>query len=129
ALLQKIGYVVLGQSTQANNTVMVRAEHKVGVSTVRIAIELLHTKHLDARAVTELRGTLHHHDSSRGVIFTTGAVSSEAMEEGETPNLAPITLIGRRQLATMLLDAGIGVRRFDIPAHFIDHSFFEALKG
>lgn len=129
ALLKHMGYIVLGTTKKDENTIVVRAEHRVGLTSVFVAIELCDCDELGRNSVTELRGTLHHHDSSRGVIFTTGYVAEEAIAESRIANLAPITLIGRKHLAEMLLDAGIGVHKLQLPIYYVDHGFFERLKG
>jgi len=128
ALLKHMGYTVLGTRRLADDIFVVRAEHRVGLSCVYVAISLCDAETLDREAVTRLRGTLHHHDSSRGVIFTTGEVTDPAIEESRIPNLAPITLIGPLELAAMLVDAGIGVHKLAVPVVYVDQGFFERLR-
>jgi len=79
------------------------------------------------RAVSDLRGALHHYGSMSALIVTTGTFADQAREEGEVSNLAPVALVDGETLARELARVSIGVRvrRVGLPA--FDEAFFSAL--
>ena len=82
---------------------------------------------LSRETVTELRGTLHHYAASEGVIIHFGEISKQAIEESREEKLAPMTLIDRRTFVELLVEQGIGVRRFHTPILMVDTGFIDEL--
>ena len=84
---------------------------------------------LTADAVTELRGSLHHYLSTRGMIITSGGISDEARTEAEVQNLAPIALVDGDALARELIRFGVGIRERSVRLPVFDDALLAELGG
>lgn len=131
-LLERLGYRNIKVSKRgADGDVFFSADWRQGLSDVRVCIQIVgdNTRTLDASAVTELRGTLHHYAASEGVIIHFGEIAQEAVQESREEKLATITLIDRATYVSLLVEQGIGVKRYHTPILVIDTSYVEALRG
>ncbi len=131
-LLETMGYHQVKISKRSGDgDVFFSANWRQGLSDVRVCIQLssTHTEPLQREAVTGLRGTLHHYAASEGIIIHFGEIAREAVQESREDRVAPITLIDRATFASLLVERGIGVRRYHAPVVVLDHTFFTALKG
>ncbi|MCP4677836.1 MAG: hypothetical protein GY854_20420 [Deltaproteobacteria bacterium] len=84
---------------------------------------------LPARVVMDLRGALHHYDSTSGMIVTTGTVSEGARVEAIVQNLPPVALVDGEGLAREMVNLGIGVRSRTVSLPAFDDAFFGVLEG
>ena len=84
---------------------------------------------LAADAVTDLRGSLHHYRSTRGMIITTGQITDEARAEAEVQNLAPIALVDGDALARELIRFGVGIRERSVRLPVFDDALLAELGG
>ena len=131
-LLERLGYRNIKVSKRGGDgDVFFSADWRQGLSDVRVSIQIVgdNTRTIDASAVTELRGTLHHYAASEGVIIHFGEIAQEAVQESREEKLATITLIDRATYVSLLVEQGIGVKRYHTPILVIDTSYVEALRG
>jgi restriction system protein len=82
---------------------------------------------VDESAVTDLRGAMHHYDSMRGMIITTGAINDRARSEAMVPNLSPVVLVDGETFTRDLVKLGIGVRERNVNLPAFDDAFFTSL--
>lgn len=84
------------------------------------------------RRVDELRGVLLRKRASFGVVFSAHGFSQAARRAASAETGLPVSLIGGRALARMLIESRIGVRREPLspfrPRLVVDDLFFEALE-
>lgn len=126
ALLTRQGFDITSESTSQGLWV-IAARDRRALSETGLAIALSDGP-ATAQHITTLRGTLHHHQASRGLVISPQSPSPDALSEAQTPNLSPIQLIDARGLAIMLLDANLGVERASIPFPTINPAFFASLS-
>ena len=113
-LLEGLGYRDVKVSKRgSDNDVFFSADWRQGLADVRVCIQLVgdSSVELDAGAVTDLRGTLHHYSAAEGVIIHLGDIAKDAITESREEKLASVTLIDRSSFVELLVDQGIGVRR------------------
>jgi len=79
------------------------------------------------RAVSELRGALHHYRSMNALIVTTGTFVDQARAEAIVANMPPVALIDGETLARELARVSIGVRVRKVGLPSFDEAFFGAL--
>ena len=84
-------------------------------------------KPVNESAITDLRGAMHHYDSMRGMIITTGVFSDRARSEAMVPNLSPVVLVDGEIFAKDLVKLGIGVRERNVNLPAFDDAFFTSL--
>ena len=131
-MLEGRGYRNIKVSKRSSNgDVFFSADWRQGLSDVRVCIQLVgdNDTELASETVTDLRGTLHHYAASEGVIIHFGDISKKAIEESREPKLAPITLIDRRTFVELLVDQGIGIRRYHTPILVVDTGYIDELIG
>ncbi|MBW2277034.1 MAG: restriction endonuclease [Deltaproteobacteria bacterium] len=79
------------------------------------------------RAVSDLRGALHHYRSMSALIVTTGMFDEQARTEAVVSNLPPVALVDGESLARELARVSIGVRARKVGLPAFDDAFFSAL--
>ena len=132
AVLEGRGYRDIKVSKRsAEGDVYFTGDWRQGLSDVRVCIMLVGDTDaaLAREAVTDLRGTLHHHAASEGVVVHLGEIKREAIDEAREEKLAPMTLIDRDTFVELLADQGIGVRRFHTPILMVDQAYLAELAA
>jgi len=128
--LERLNHAVDDVRRHANGDTTVVTRARTGLGQRAIALRVVAAEGaLEPKAVTALRSTLHHFGAAQGWLVTRHDISSDAVEEAMTPNLAMITLFDGAHFAQALLHAGLGVQRTAVPLSFIDLDFFNNLKG
>ncbi len=84
-------------------------------------------KPVTENAITDLRGAMHHYDTMRGMIITTGVFSDRARSEALVPNLSPVVLVDGETFTGDLVKLGIGVRERNVNLPAFDDAFFTSL--
>ncbi len=84
-------------------------------------------KPVDESAITDLRGAMHHYDSMRGMIISTGVFNDRARSEALVPNLSPVVLVDGETFTGDLVKLGIGVRKRNVNLPAFDDAFFTSL--
>jgi len=115
-LLAKIGFDVEATPLSGDGGVDVRGTLIVGdVVRVRMAVQAKRWKrNVDAPIVQQVRGSLGAHE--QGLIITTGDFSSGARREAARADASPVALMNGKQLAVLLAENEVGVRREE---HFL----------
>lgn len=129
-MLEGLGYRNIKVSKRSSNgDVFFSADWRQGLSDLRVCIQLVGEagEELKRDVVTELRGTLHHYSAHEGVIIHFGDISKQAIEESREEKLANITLIDRKTFVELLVDQGIGVKRYHTPILVVDNAYIEEL--
>ena len=131
-MLEGLGYRNIKVSKRSSNgDVFFSADWRQGLSDLRVCIQLVGEagEELKRDVVTELRGTLHHYSAHEGVIIHFGDISKQAIEESREEKLANITLIDRKTFVELLVDQGIGVKRYHTPILVVDNAYIEELTN
>ncbi len=128
-LLERSGYSnIVVERRLETGEIIYSARLNQGLSSVPVAVMVLgEGGPIEASHVTHLRGTLHHFGAVQGQIATSGKVGQEAIDESRAPNLAPVSLIDGRSLASALIQAGVGTKRYQMTLSYPDLAYFKAL--
>lgn len=122
-LLTMIGFedVEVTQKSQ-DGGIDVRGTLVVGdVIRTKMAVQVKRWSHnVGRRIVQQVRGSLGTHE--QGLIITTSDFGKKAVEEAERSNAIPIGLMNGKQLAKLLAEYDIGVKRSDYKLFDIDDS-------
>ncbi len=127
ALLKQHGYTFYSSKAIAPDYALVHAEHQEGLTSVPVLVALHDVDELMPLHLTAMRDALSEEGARRGVLVTTGHVAQETLDECHTPGHALVSIIGRKQLARLLVEAGIGVQRQTVSVNFVDARYFEDL--
>ncbi len=121
-LLVKMNYQnveVVGQS--GDGGVDVVAEIELGVTSVREVVQAKrHKRTVQRKDLDALRGSLYRFNAVRGTIVATSRFAKGAMEAAFAQGVAPITLIDGDRLVDLLIEHGIGIRKYPIEVLTID---------
>lgn len=131
-MLEGLGYRNIKVSKRSSNgDVFFSADWRQGLSDMRMCIQLTgeSEEELTREVVTELRGTLHHYAAHEGVIIHFGDIDKKAVEESREAKLANITLIDRKTFVELIVDQGIGVKRYHTPILVVDNAYIEELTN
>ena len=131
-LLERMDYRNIKVSKRSSEgDVFFSADWRQGLSDVRVCIQLVGESdtELGSKAVTDLRGTLHHYAANNGVIIHFGDIEKEAVAECREDKLAPITLIDRKTFVGLLVKQGIGVKHYTAPVLMVDTEYIDQLKS
>lgn len=113
-VLEKLGFrnVVVTQSTH-DHGVDVRASYDAGIAPVDFCVQVKRTDTVGAPDVQKLRGACTKNEHA--ILVTSGRFTDDAQREAQ--QLPRVTLISGAQLADLMMDHGIGVRREDAALH------------
>jgi hypothetical protein len=130
-LLERLGYEeVKATKRGAQGDVFFSAVLRRGLSEQRVCVQLTGQRSpLPRSVVTELRGTLHHHNAVEGVILHLGEVSDEALAESREPRLAPVAIYDRAQVLSAMCTHELGIRRAWVPVTLLDVALLDGLRG
>lgn len=114
-LLECMGYVDVEVTKQSGDSgVDVVASIKIGFTTVKEVVQVKRYRKLVVQKseVNKLRGALQLYDAVQGTIVTTSRFTSGAKDIAAEERMAPITLVDINHLMELLVEHGIGIRRY-----------------
>lgn len=80
--------------------------------------------------IVDVRGGLHHYGDAHAVwIVTLGSVDKAAWEEARASRAVPCALFDGAALTVAMEEAGVGIRRANIPLAVLDNELLEELRG
>lgn len=126
-LLDRMGYTEI--TSHKGRELTISARSPVALTRDRVAVRVFSGRQRVGRdEVAALRGALHQFNASAGVIFAFGKVLSNASEELDVPNVAPVTVLDTDAAVEHFLTAGVGVARFSVDVSCLDDALFRELR-
>jgi hypothetical protein len=109
ALLIKLGYQNVEVTKQSGDGgIDLRAMLVAGgIANIKTCIQVKRQQSVGRPVVQSLRGSLNAHEA--GLLATSGAFTSQAIEDASDPHRAPITLLDGAKLAQLMMDNQLGV--------------------
>ncbi|MGD9617581.1 MAG: restriction endonuclease [Alphaproteobacteria bacterium] len=109
SLLIKLGYQNVEVTKQSGDGgIDIRAVLVAGgIANIKTSIQVKRQQSVGRPIVQSLRGSLSIHEA--GLLVTSGAFTSQALEDANDPQRAPITLIDGTKLAQLMMDSQLGV--------------------
>ena len=127
-LLDRTGHAAIRSYPGDSLTLSARSPR--GLTEVVVAVRVFAAgRRVDRDSVAAFRGGLHNYGAAEGVILAFGAVEPSAPDETNVPNVAPISILDRRQIAERLVASGVGIARFSVDVSCIDDAFMRELRG
>jgi len=121
-----------GRTDHGGIDMSAKAMTPLGPSPTLIQVKRYH-RTVSRRFVDELRGSMLRYNASNGILITTSTFSRRAQDAANAFKGRPIRLIDGRELATLMVDTGIGIEaQVDLPTgtklHKLNAYMFEHLE-
>ncbi|MCL2178042.1 MAG: HTH domain-containing protein [Proteobacteria bacterium] len=114
---------------RSKEAVLLTARRREGSLDIRYSIRLLSgATAIERKHIQALRGDLHHHHATLGMLCSAGDLRGEARSEALQNGEPPIMLWCGDALAEKFLEMGLGVQKHVIEFFELDEAFFEKLQ-
>lgn len=96
-----------------------------GFSSERVVVRLLKPRaSADSQAVAALRGGLHSYRAERGILVALGGFDEAAVKQADVANVAPVDLVDAHEMARLMFETEVGVRKYHVVTACLDDTFF-----
>ena len=125
-VMERAGYThIENHDSIGDESVNFTASSTRGFSSERVVVRLLKPNaSATSQAVATLRGGLHTYTAERGILVALGGIDRAAMEQADVANVAPIDLVDATEMARLMLETEVGVRRYHVVTACLDDTFF-----
>lgn len=125
-VLERLGYVGLQRhDAEGDELATFSASLTAGICAERVAVRVFAPDRPITRPdISAFRGSLHLYGAPRGVVIALGGHDAATREQLDVPNVAPIDIVNDEKLASLMIQTGVGVARFQVQTPCLDDGFF-----